>query len=711
MPQALLIPLAALAQSFTAGLVATVTSLTASLSLTSLAKLGLSIGLSLLAQALLPGPQTPKPQEGQVNIRQPIPKRRSGFGEGLSGGSYMLYELVDGTSYDVLAIHAGRMDSISRYFLNNNEVEIASGGVVEHEEFYGSAVRILTRLGLNTETAYSEVVDGIGDPLIWNDNCRGDRIASLALICEGVGAKALRKTYPDGQPSPLIVGRFQRYHDARSSDSDQDTPSTHSWGANPVWELAHYIAGEDCAGGMGLNWAKYIEPRIEEWIAAADVCDELVALKDGGGSEPRYQAHGTYDHEAQPASVMRAILSTFDGWLYIGDDGALGIKAGRYVAPAEDVVLTRNHILSFAPEVGVPRERVVSVLRAKYTSPDHLYSEQDADEWRDEALIDDYGEMFSEADLLWVQSHAQARRLMKRLMSRLNAERRGTIVADLMGLNFIGERYFRLQCADVPGFEDMICEAVETELDPKNLRVTIKFVQADVNIDVWDPDTEEGTAPAVPENGAGISLSAPSNVDVDVLGPNTKPYFRLRMDEYSNADLSYEVQYRNYTDSADPGSWSSENFETNEVNTSSGRTRIETRPVTDGELYQIRTAAISPMGFYSNYSSPQYVMAGEDTPDTPIDPVATALGGGQVSVDLEAPATPDWVMLRVWRGLSGDTFDDAEDVSGQILIEGGDTTTFVDVGVPLGAKKYWVTAEVAHNRRSASSGSDSVTVT
>lgn len=711
MPQALLIPLGALIQTATAGLVATVTSLTSALSLTSLAKLGLSIGLSLLAQALLPGPQTPKPQEGQVNIRQPIPKRRSGFGEGLTGGAYMLYELVDGTSYDVLAMHSGRIDSISRYFLNNNEVTVGIDGVVEHEEFYGSAVRIFTRLGLNTETAYSEVVSGIGNADIWNSNCRGDEIASLALICEGVGAKALRKTYPDGQPSPLIVARFQRYHDPRVSDSDQDTPSTHSWGSNPVWQLAHYIAGERCGGGMALSWAKYIQPRIDEWITAADLCDQLIAL-DGGGTEPRYASHGTYDHEAQPAAVIRAILSTFDGWLYIGDDGALGIKAGQYVAPADDVVLRREHILSFAPEIGVPRDRVVSVLRARYTSPDHLYSEQDADEWRDEELIDQYGELSTQADLLWVQSHTQVRRLMKRLMTRLNAPRRGTIVADMMGLNLIGERYFRLRCSDIPGFENLICEVVDIELDPKSLQVIIKFVQADPNIDAWDPATEEGTPPAIPEKGAGLALPAPEDFDVDLLGEDNRPYFQVKFDQYGNAQLSYEVQYSRFSDSGSPGAWESEVYEKGDVNTSGGRTRIETGTVDPDELYRVRAAAISPAGFYSNYTSPQYVFTGfTGSPDTPADPVATAIGGGQVEVDMTAPATPDWVMMRVWRASGAQSFGDAVDVSGQILLEGGASTTFLDTGVPTGSRKYWLTAEVANNRRSSNSGSDTVTVT
>src|SRR5258707_1066351 len=87
--------------------------------------------LGLVANLLTPGrPSIPKPSDGKVSQKQPLPPRIRGGGRARLGGSYMLYETAGPSSVDVLALHDGLIDGFEDYYLHDDPVTLSAGHVV-----------------------------------------------------------------------------------------------------------------------------------------------------------------------------------------------------------------------------------------------------------------------------------------------------------------------------------------------------------------------------------------------------------------------------------------------------------------------------------------------------------------------------------------------------------------------------------------------------
>lgn len=458
--------------------------------------------LAQVGPALLFRPNVPTPEFTRTVKRQPIPDRLSGYGKTLIGGAYMLYE-VDGTSeglaLTVYAMHDGLIDGWETIFLNDAAVVVGGDTYVESGPDlrygkFGDLVRIETRLGLPTETNYSAV--NASRPDLWPTNARGDGVASLMMIAKGKFKENFTRDYPNGLPLPRAVGRLQYCWDARlgprgTIDDDADKAASATWvgGAdNPVWQLLDYMTNPET--GMGLPLERFL-PRIEDWEAAADVCDELVPLA-AGGTIKRYMAGGAYLHGTAPADVIATILATFDGWLTQDASGCFTVQAGEYVAPT--VTITDEHIVSLSRQFFLEDEKAVNEIIVSYSDPVFDYTEVDTDPWRNEEDIDARGEVRSQRiSYPWVQSNSQARRLAKIAMSKASAPIRGTLTTTLDGLRAWSERRIRIQApSDSETMADIVVDILPLTLNP-DMTVSIPFVSTDVTAYDWDAATEEGS--------------------------------------------------------------------------------------------------------------------------------------------------------------------------------------------------------------------------
>lgn len=104
-----------------------------------------------------------KPQGTEVAIKSPTPPRVSGYGEGRHYMAYALYVTTNnGVAIDVGAMHDGRINRITGYWLGDTKIELLGTGYVKAGEAgqFGEdsdIVRVYTRMGLPTETAFSQV--------------------------------------------------------------------------------------------------------------------------------------------------------------------------------------------------------------------------------------------------------------------------------------------------------------------------------------------------------------------------------------------------------------------------------------------------------------------------------------------------------------------------------------------------------------------------
>lgn len=467
---------------------------------------GVSVGLNALTRA-----QVPDPESGKQSRRQPRPERAVYMG-GVSrgGGAYMLRE-TNGEHFGVvLAISDGRLASIPSIYLNDDLVTLDGSGFVlgGTDGRYGSGdlVQIKTRLGVPTETHYSEMTAKFS--ALWPTTARGDGIGSLMLLAKHRSKESFSKHFPNGEPIPTVVAQgvcydWRQDSTAGGSGAQRRTDeATWQASANPIVWLVHHEWFR-----CGRSWARCIAPVLADLTSEADYCDVSVAKI--GGTEPRYRFGGNYFAVTQPQARREAMLAACDGWLSTNGQGHLVIKAGRYVAPT--FTLTGDYIDGYEWSAFSPDEEHINKLAISYTEPLKDYTETECDPWVNEADITATGQERSEPlTLTWVQSRSQARRLAKRKMSRLLCERRGQIVTGVYGLNAFGHRYIRIQNPELVSMADVVVEVMGIEFDPMSASVVLDVILADTNIDAWNPATEEGAGTSAASRPSPEALTAPT---------------------------------------------------------------------------------------------------------------------------------------------------------------------------------------------------------
>jgi hypothetical protein len=582
----------------------------------SAALFAVSIGIQYALQSVRDRPKRagdtlPTSQEGRVPLRQTNPVRIKAYGHGVRiGGAYMAFEVApDGRSMDVIALHQGKISAFLGFYLHDDPVEIDASGFVTTYPWgqflptYNSVppVRILTRLGEETETNYPEV--SLYIPTIWDANHRGDGIASLALICSPVPSQYFQKVYPNGLCVPSAVIDSSPVWDPRDVTQDREDSSTWQVSSNPVWQLVDYLLNDDY--GLGYDYETAIAPSLDDLKFEADLCDALVPKI--GGTEPRYRSSGSFRYDTEPVDVTGAILASCDGWLTEKGDGSISLKVGVYREPT--VTFTDKHIVGFAVDFGTADEYVVNEINWNYTSIDHHYKDVPGDPWIVEDIV---GKPRSTSmNLTWVKSHSQGRRLVKRAMNVFQAPMRGTFITKLYGLIGRGERWVRIQYPYVQGLEDAVIEIQKVNIDILKGRLSFSWILVDPDtIDLFDPVTEEGEAPSVTVEGGNVILPVPDNVVADISGEAMNASLIVFFDDPVRPELTYVTRYRVQDDgSGSPGPWV-ETVDTDPV-VDGGFVTVTTGLVQTGFTYEVQVASIGAGDARSDWSDTAEVEVSE----------------------------------------------------------------------------------------------------
>lgn len=467
--------------------------------------IGVSIGLNY---ALRPG--LPKPEDGSQALKQGIPPRIRGYGRNRLAGYYMLFEAggsPPATSYDIQAFHSGRIGQIVSLYLHDDLVVINSDinapggsfgavlGTYSDNRYGGGHIQIAARLGSNSQFYLGGEPDLAG---FWDSSHHGNGIAWIALICGGLPNPANHTVvYPHGKPELSVVADCSPVWDPRAPSQSRTDESTWLVSSNPVIQLLDYLTRAD--GGMGLDFnILFPAARLAQWMAEADLCDQLVD-KASGGQEARYQSAGWFRFDDKPEDIINKLLATCDGWMAGAGDGTFALTVGFYRAPT-DPPLTEKHILGFALNYGEADEQSVNQLDISFTDPASKYVSVQTQPWRDEAAIARSGVTRSQPlELGWVQSNSQARRLADRAMQRLNSLLTGSFTTSLYGLRYRGQRWVPLQYPFISGLQNSVVEIQNAEIDLMAGRIHWNFIliAPDV-IEAYNPNLDEGSVPIVP---------------------------------------------------------------------------------------------------------------------------------------------------------------------------------------------------------------------
>lgn len=671
---------------------------------------GVLVGAQIL---LTPRPTLPTPSDGSVARKQPLPDAIYGYGRYRTGGAIVFQEERDGQLWVVQAIHQGKIQGFVAAYLGDDEVEVDGDGFVVRpadEEirdgrYTDKHVWLLTRVGNDPETEYSELRDVFGSEL--PTNFRGDGVASSCMRLWSPDADKYGEIFPGGMPQLSWLVDGPKLWDFRDEAQDPDDPDTWSGAGydNSFLQLADYICfhphGPQLGKSAVLNY-------LADWIRAADAADDDFAVA-AGGTQKCFRSGFSWPSSMDPAEVKRTILGACDGMMWEMPDGVVP-WAGKYVAPV--ITLTDEDILGVTLDSGMADQDVTNELLVKFTSPAHSYGEADTRSWIDSDDIARRGARRTEtADLWQIQDWRRARRVARRLFNAGRARYRGALVCNLAGERAKGYRWVAVSSARLPMLT--VIEISDTvTVDHSTLRVTIPFRSSGPGIEDWETSME---GPAPPDPTVEASGKPPTPVIdsavaqmASVAGEQTGVYLAVQVEEPEGGrrDLTYALRYR------PKGSPLSrrriENF--NDAEASSGLVPLTTEFVEADSRYLVEAATRGPRGTLSAWSDPVEVSTAVDE-TAPSSPTALALtpDGADVVVTWTNPASANLKGAQVWRSASA-TFGSASPIGTLQLGEPGSAGEYVDEAPAPDTYFYWVVAKNFSGVHSLETGPETITV-
>ncbi len=611
----------------------------------AIAVTALSIGLQY---ALAPKP--PKPEDGRAPLAQPVPYRFWGVGECRLAGSFMLWEGVDDKLVSVQAIVAHAIDSITGIYLQDDHVTVNASGVVQPigDRYKGDLVKIWTRLGAVPETAYSRIVSLLESQGIWTNNHRGDGQASLAMTCGSPEAEDFTSRFPYGRPQASIVGKLAKVWDFRDPSQSPTNPGTWKWSNNSVLILAWHLCFNQF--GEKQDYRRAILPAQDMWQEEANVCDELVPLASGG-TEKRYTCSGYDTTEHGPKSATNAILATMDGWMCTRGDGAVLVVAGKY-REKYCASLTDADVVGYVNQRDVLFDEEINRFTPKFNYPATDYSTTDTDFFEDTAAQLRAGRPLpEEGHYDWCTQWRQARRLGKRDWTRIQQKSRGSIYANLTGINAACAPWIRLETpVMIPALNGKVISNRKATINLMKGGYQVDFVKMPDNpadIDAWDPDADEGSAPPVPIKPVSEGLPVPTIDSIAVVSHGGSVNLRVSLIDPNRSDVIPTIRYR-----ISGGNWIDQNFKG--AAASAGLIVLNTNPVPGDQNLEVQAAFIGSNGKTGTYSASQFVTSTVDTtaPQALLT-FSTTDGSGQFVANVGTANDGHLVSVAIYRVASG----------------------------------------------------------
>lgn len=486
------------------------------------------LGIGQIASAAFGGsrPQTSTPQ-AQATINQSTGPRIRGYGRAKLGGTRAFWDSIDGSLYQIIMAHHGKIDAFEQFYIGDIAVARDGSSNVTTSPFAGY-VRIIDHDGDADQMADNDML--FKWPGIWTAEHRLRGIANWFVSFASPAAADYQAVFPEGYNTPIrCVCRLSRVWDPRDETQSAEDEDTWRWSDNAALCILDYLRHPD-----GYNRA-LTDIDVTSFIAMADLCDEPVALA-AGGFEPRYRLWGIYSLSDDPQDVLAKMRATCDAEFYQTATGQIAIRGGKWVAPT--VTIRDADIIAHSMEQGNNRFSAFNELKIIYTSPEHDFQSMEATAWEDLSDQAERGVLASSLTLDLVPSAPQARRLAKIHIAKSNPAWKGTVVANLSGLDALGERTSRVVLPELE-IDDAFYEA-GFSIRPDLTGVEIAVMSISEAAYKWTV-AEEGTSPAIPED-TRPDLTFP--VPTGLVLSKAASKITATVDNPTRDDLDLQVQYR-----------------------------------------------------------------------------------------------------------------------------------------------------------------------
>jgi hypothetical protein len=235
----------------------------------------------------------------QVSIRQPLAPRQVTYGRDRRGGVFT-YLVATGTNnqflHMVITLTGRQVQDIPAMYFDGVQIPVDGNGdgtgKYANTDGQGAFVHWEKKLGAPGEPAFPGLIAAV--PSQWTVNHRQDVCASCYVRLRWDAT-----IFPNGAPTITFDIKGALVFDPRTGLT--------AYSENPALCFRDYLTDPNI--GLAESAASIDDTLV---IAAANVCDQSVALR-AGGSEAQFACNGSFSLDQVPKDIMTGLLSAMGG--------------------------------------------------------------------------------------------------------------------------------------------------------------------------------------------------------------------------------------------------------------------------------------------------------------------------------------------------------------------------------------------------------------
>ena len=524
-------------------------------------------------------------------IKQPTVPRRVIYGKARASGvlGYVESTNDDQNLHMIIMLAGHEVNSIGEIYVNDEAVTLDGNGNVTAPSKYSSKIRILKHLGSNDQSADSVLINESNGKWTDQHRLRGIAYIYVKLIFD-------RNAFPQGIPNVSALVEGKKVFDPRTS--------TTAFSANPALIARDYL--KSTSYGFGATDDEVDDTSI---TTGANICDESITL-DAGGTEKRYELHGSFQTSGSPKTIIQNLLTSCGG-LVTYTNGVFKIKVAKYITPT--ITLDEGDLRgNIQLQTKRSKRDNYNAVKGQFTSTETNYILADYPAITSSVFEaeDNNERQFFDLDLPYTTSVSMAQRLAKIALYRNRQQISITYPCSMKG--------FQLDVGDTVminntrfGFSSKVFEIAEwsMNIDNSNGSPTLGtyMVLRELNSAVydWNPNADEKAFlldnTILPNPFDVIAPSLTVTDELRVLNEEAVSVLIANVASSQVQVIDFEVEAKKSTESV-------------YVNMGkSSTTKFELLNVEDNAIYDVRARALTRFAI-SDFSSDAHQVVGKTAP-------------------------------------------------------------------------------------------------
>ena len=601
-----------------------------------------NLALTAASQALAPKPKQPNiggggnggvDQSKTITARSSNATRKLIYGETRVGGTYAFIEATNNDQYLhlVIVLAAHELEQFTTIYFNDEALTLTGNSVTSPSKYDGLA------------DIYPVTVGNAGNipaPLLALSNWTSDH----TLTDQGYLYARLEfdpDAFEQGLPNISAKVKGRKIYDPRTT--------TTVWSENPALVIRDYLT--DTVYGLGATASEIDDA---SFIAAANVCEESVALS-GGGTQDRYTFNGVVDTQNTPRSNLEQMLTALNGSLYYSN-GKWSLRAGAYVTPT--VTLDEDDLASgLTVTTAISARDSFNAIKGQFVSPASDYQATDYPAITSSTFeTEDNGERrYLNLDLPFTDNAARAQRIAKQILFKNRQEISLRAKFKMNAFQFqIGDTVMITNAR--LGFTQKVFEIVSWKLNFDVNEVTVDCELTETNSAVYDWSAEE-TAFAQDNTTLPdpFTIPAPTITPSDTLELFNQQAISVLIVDVASTSIyarQFEVEAKLSTETIYKS-----------LGIGAGQ-RFTLTNVKAGGVYDIRARSINSLGIKSAFATTTHTIVGQAAAASDVTNFSVNVVGSNADLSWTASTDQDLshYIIRHSPLTTGATFNNAQTV-------------------------------------------------